>query len=58
MQYNCNGVLHTIRGHRLQFLNKFVLFFSEDNFCLNNNEDPDEMPHYAKFNLGLLYLQL
>ena len=27
-------------------------------FVLANSVDPDEMPHYAAFNLGLLGLQL
>ena len=29
-------------------------FFSEDHFGLANSLDPDEMPHYAAFNLGHL----
>ena len=53
-----NGPFYNSRGHRLQFLNKIDFFFSEDHFVLANSVDPDEMPHFAALNLGLLCLQL
>ena len=31
--------------------------FSEDFFVLESSADPDEMPHYAAFHLGLHCLQ-
>ena len=41
------------------FLNKIVVFFSMKSiFVLANSVDPNEMPHYAAFNLGLHCLQL
>ena len=42
----------------LQFLNKIVVFSLEIIFVLANSVEPDEMPYYAAFNLGLLCLQL
>ena len=39
------------------FLTKLKVF-PEDHFCLSNSVDPDEMPHYAAFNLDLLCLKL
>ena len=52
-----DGPLYTriSMGHRLQFPNN-VVFLSEDCFCpskLANSADPDEMPHYVAFHLGL-----
>ena len=31
----------------------FLVFLSEDFSNLTNSTDPDEMPHYAAFHLGL-----
>ena len=44
-------------GHRLQFLNRITVFSLKIIFVLANSVYPDEMPHYAAFNLGLLCLQ-
>ena len=41
------------RGHRLYFLNKIVFLSLMIVFVLANSVDPDEMPHYAAFHLGL-----
>ena len=38
--------------------NKIAIFSLKIIFVLENSVDPDEMPHYAAFNLGLLCLQL
>ena len=48
------SIVYNSRGHRLK------LQFSSLNiiFVLANRVDPDEMPHYAAFNLGILRLQL
>ena len=37
---------------------KLQLFSLKITFVLANSVDPDEMPHYAAFNLGILCLQL
>ena len=42
----------------LQFLNKIVFFSEEHFFILTNSADPNEVPHYAAFNVGLLCLKL
>ena len=36
---------------------KILYFLSEDLFTLTNSVDPDEMPHYVAFHLGLHCLQ-
>ena len=38
--------------------NCIKFYFSEVDFILANSSDPDEMPHYAAFHLGLHYLPL
>ena len=42
-----------IYGHRLSFFNYFIVLFLRTFFYLENSVDPDEMPHYAAFHLGL-----
>ena len=32
---------------------KYVVFFLKIDFVVANSADPDEMPHYAAFHLGL-----
>ena len=32
---------------------KYSIFMSRSFFALTNSVDPDEMPHYAAFHLGL-----
>ena len=42
-----------IEGPQVIIFKKYFLSFSEDLFVLANSADPDEMPHYAAFHLGL-----
>ena len=39
-----------------QFLNKIAVVSLKIIFVLTDSVDPDEMPHYAAFNLDLLCL--
>ena len=51
-----DGPLYILRGHRLLFQNKIhVLYFFPRRliFVCANSVDPDEMPHYVAFHLGL-----
>ena len=41
-----------------KFLNNIAFFSLKIIFVLANSEDPDEMPHYAAFNLDLLFVLL
>ena len=46
--------MYLLRGQRLYFPKSVVsLFFLKIDFVLANSADPDEMPHYAAFHLGL-----
>ena len=43
-----------LRGQRLYFQKKYCEFFSlKTDFVSANREDPDEMPHFTAFHLGL-----
>ena len=42
-----------IEGHRLLFPNKIAFLSLKIVFVLANSVDPDEMPHYVAFHLGL-----
>ena len=44
--------MYILRGHRLYFL-KNVFLSRKIDFVLTKSADPDEMPHYAAFHLGL-----
>ena len=45
--------LHVLRGHRVPYPNYDVFLSLRIVFTLTNSVDPDEMPHYAAFHLGL-----
>ena len=42
-----------VEGHRLYFPNISVFLSLKILFVITNRVDPDEMPHYATFYLGL-----
>ena len=42
-----------IKGSQVTFQNNNVFLSLKISFVLANNADPDEMPHYAAFHLGL-----
>ena len=42
-----------IEGSRVMIYKKILYFFLWTNFVLTDSADPDEMPHYAAFHLGL-----
>ena len=46
------------KGSQVSISNKICSLFPEDHFILASSVDPDEMSHYAVFNLDLLCLQL
>ena len=46
------STVHTKVSHIFQI--KLFFSLSEDQFCLANRVEPNEMPHYAEFYLGLL----
>ena len=50
-------IIQGVKGFFL-FLNKIVVFSLKIIIDIANSVDPDEMPHYAAFNLDLLCLQL
>ena len=53
------GMVHCIiQGVTGLFSKQHCSFSLEIIFVLANSVDPDEMPHYAAFNLNLLCLQL
>ena len=56
--YNKVRMVHCLYlgGHRLQFSKNIVFLSLKVDFVLTNSADPDEMPHYAAFQLGLLCL--
>ena len=45
IQLSQDGPLYILRGH--------TFFSLKIDFVLPNSADPDEMPHYAAFHLGL-----
>ena len=45
-----------VTGYNLHQISYFFLYRSILSFKLANSADPDEMPHYAAFHLGLHYL--
>ena len=45
--------MYIMRGHRLQFQKNIIFLSLKIDFVLANSIDPDEMPHYAAFHLGL-----
>ena len=48
------SIVYTVlRGHRLQFPNKIVFYSQMIVFALASSVDPDEMLHYAAFQLDL-----
>ena len=47
-----------IKGSRVLISKQDCIFSLKIIFVLANSVDPDEMPHYAAFNLDLLCLQL
>ena len=51
--------MYVLKGQKLLFHPKNVVFLSESNFVfkLANSADPDEMPRFAAFHLGLHCLQ-
>ena len=49
--------LYISRGVRFYLKKNIVFFLSEDLFYPNKQVEPDEMPHYAAFHLGLHCLQ-
>ena len=51
-----NLELSIVKGYNFEI--KLQFFSVKIIFVLANSVDPDEMPHYAAFNLGLLCLQL
>ena len=53
IQYTYDDSLCMLWGHRLQFPTKIELLSLEIVLILANSVDPDEMPHYAAFHLGL-----
>ena len=42
-----------LRGHRLLYSHNNVFLLLKIVFAISNSLDPDEMPHYAAFHLGL-----
>ena len=49
--WDCHFTYLGVSGN---FLKKKIFFLSEDLFfTLTNSVDPDEMPHYATFHLGV-----
>ena len=48
-----DGPLYILRAHRLEFPDKIVFLTLKIIFVLAKSVDPDEMPHYAAFHLGL-----
>ena len=48
-----NGSLFIFRGHTLKFPEDFVFLFLKIYIIIANSADPDEMPPYAAFHLGL-----
>ena len=62
--FQTNGMFHTatyksgwsiayIEGSQFIFPKNIEFLFLKINFVLANSADPDEMPHYAAFHLGL-----
>ena len=47
------GLLMWMMPLHLQLLIKNSIMIYDRNFCLTNNEDTDEMPHYVAIHLGL-----
>ena len=45
--------MYIYRGHRLQFPENVVFFSLKIDVVLANSADPDEMPPYAAFFMGL-----
>ena len=45
--------MYILRGHRLYFEKNIVFLSLKINIVLANSADPDEMLHYAPFQLGL-----
>ena len=52
--YNRVKIVHCIlRGKRLYFPKNIVFLSLKMDFVRANSAEPDEMPHYAAFHLGL-----
>ena len=45
--------MHIVRGHRLYFPKNIAFLSQKIIFALANNADPDEIPHYWAFHLGI-----
>ena len=52
-----NGPLYIFRGHRLKFRETFVFLFLKIYYIIiANSADPDDIPPYVAFHLGLACL--
>ena len=54
LQLTCESYMYILREFPLEF-SKIKMYISSMRifFILSNREDPDEMPHYTAFQLGL-----